>query len=107
VRLSPCTLVEAVRLCAPDVFENASVEWVNDILNHPAWEVAGHRSMCSAELHYGRALSRIRLDGCTVEQALLFCGCVVEFDGAADNYWLDGVMPEPTVFAVLTQLGWR
>jgi len=107
MRLSPCTLIEAVRLYVPGVMTGARDDCVSGFLVHPAWEVAGHQAMRSAELHYSRGLKRIRLDGCTVEQALLFCRMVVDFDANADNHWLDDVMPEPTVLAVLTQFGWR
>ena len=106
-RRSACTLIEAVRLCVPDAMKGARDGYVNGLLAHPAWEVAGHQALRAVELFYGRGLERIRLEGCTVEQALLFCRFVVEFDPIADNHWLDDVMPEPTVLAVLTQYGWR
>jgi hypothetical protein len=41
---------------------------------------------------------------------LLLCKFVVEFDALADNHWLDDLMPDPPdpdVFAVLSQFGWR
>jgi len=80
MRLSPCTPIEAVRLCVPDLAQGARDDYVSAFLAHPAWEVAGHQAMRAAELHYSRGLKRIRLDGCTVEQALLFCRFAVDFD---------------------------
>jgi len=114
MRLSACTFGQAVQLCAPALPKGPSEDWAREhargFLTHPACAVAKGASVHAAELHYERKLRRIRLVGCTVEQALLLCEFVVEFDALADNHWLDDVMPDPPdpgVFAVLSQFGWR
>jgi hypothetical protein len=111
MRLSACTFGQAVQLFAPALSKGAGEDWAREhargFLAHPACVVAEGESVHAAELHYGLRLMRIRLVGCTVEQALLLCKFVVAFDALADNHWLDDLMPDPDVFTVLSQCGWR
>jgi hypothetical protein len=111
VRLAPCTFGEAVQLCAAEKWNGDQHGWVRERVRaffaHPVSAAVKDQSIVAAEVHYGVRLDRMRLDGCTVEQALVFCELVVEFDPLADNHWLDDVMPEPTVFEVLEKYGWK
>jgi hypothetical protein len=108
VGLPRCTFAEAIRLCAHTLSHDDADSVASRFLGHPASHAAREQSIHAADLtfHADGSLKQIRLSGCTVEQALLACAFVVEFDALASNHWLDQVMPEREEIDLRSWLGW-